>query len=165
MKNTGVIRKIDELGRIVIPKEIRKNLNIHNGEDVQIFIEEDKIVLQKYQKISSIKDKVNKYINKLSRFYKCQIFVTDREMIIASTNNEKLGVKIDSKIFTLIDERKQYSGNDLNLSDKLLNYYLLPLIDESNAIGSIILSSERNIDENDKNFAEMLNILFITDMN
>ena len=49
MKNTGVIRKIDELGRIVIPKEIRKNLNIRNGEDVQIFVEEDKIVLKKYR--------------------------------------------------------------------------------------------------------------------
>ena len=39
--DTGVVRKIDELGRIVIPKEIRKNLNIRNGEDVSIFIKED----------------------------------------------------------------------------------------------------------------------------
>ena len=56
MKNTGVIRKIDSLGRIVIPKEIRKNLNIHNGEDVQIYIEEDKIILKKYQKVLTIKE-------------------------------------------------------------------------------------------------------------
>ena len=43
--NTGIVRKIDELGRIVIPKEIRKNLNIRNGEDVQIFIQDNSIVL------------------------------------------------------------------------------------------------------------------------
>ena len=47
MKNTGVVRKIDDLGRIVIPKEIRKSLNIRNGEDLQIFVDNDNIVLKK----------------------------------------------------------------------------------------------------------------------
>ena len=49
MKSTGVVRRIDELGRIVLPIEIRKNLNIENRDTVEIFVEEDKIILKKYE--------------------------------------------------------------------------------------------------------------------
>jgi transcriptional pleiotropic regulator of transition state genes len=49
MKSTGVVRRIDELGRIVLPIEIRKNLNIGNRDTVEIFVEEDKIILKKYE--------------------------------------------------------------------------------------------------------------------
>ncbi len=49
MKSTGVVRKVDELGRIVLPIEIRKTLDIQQKDAVEIFIDEDKIVLQKYQ--------------------------------------------------------------------------------------------------------------------
>ena len=49
MKSTGVVRKVDELGRIVLPIEIRKTLDIQQKDAVEIFIDQDKIVLQKYQ--------------------------------------------------------------------------------------------------------------------
>ena len=49
MKSTGVVRRIDELGRIVLPIEIRKNLNIGNRDAVEIFIDEDKVILKKYE--------------------------------------------------------------------------------------------------------------------
>ena len=49
MKSTGVVRKVDELGRIVLPIEIRKTLDIQQNDAVEIFIDQDKIVLQKYQ--------------------------------------------------------------------------------------------------------------------
>ncbi len=49
VKSTGVVRKIDELGRIVLPIEIRKNLGIENKDAVEIFIEKDKIILKKYE--------------------------------------------------------------------------------------------------------------------
>lgn len=48
MKSTGMIRKIDELGRIVVPKEIRKTLNIDNGDPLEIFVEGDQIILKKH---------------------------------------------------------------------------------------------------------------------
>ena len=51
MKATGVVRRIDDLGRIVIPKEIRKTLRIKDGESVEIFLENDNIVLKKYSPI------------------------------------------------------------------------------------------------------------------
>ena len=49
MKSTGVVRRIDELGRIVLPIEIRKNLSIYNRDAVEIFVENDKIILKKYE--------------------------------------------------------------------------------------------------------------------
>jgi transcriptional pleiotropic regulator of transition state genes len=49
MKSTGVVRKVDELGRIVLPIEIRKTLDIKEKDSIEIFIDEDRIVLQKYQ--------------------------------------------------------------------------------------------------------------------
>lgn len=49
MKSTGIVRKVDELGRIVLPIELRRNLDIHEKDALEIFIDNDKIVLKKYQ--------------------------------------------------------------------------------------------------------------------
>ena len=62
MKTTGVIRRIDELGRIVIPKEIRKNLRIKNGESVEIFVEGDSIILKKFSQIESLENVSVNYV-------------------------------------------------------------------------------------------------------
>ncbi|MBQ0125758.1 MAG: AbrB/MazE/SpoVT family DNA-binding domain-containing protein [Clostridiales bacterium] len=48
MKSTGIVRKIDELGRIVLPIEIRRNLDMERGDSVEIFVDDEKIVLKKY---------------------------------------------------------------------------------------------------------------------
>ena len=49
MKSTGIVRNIDELGRIVVPKEMRKKMDIANSDPVEIYVEGDKIILTKYQ--------------------------------------------------------------------------------------------------------------------
>ena len=49
MKNTGIVRKLDELGRITLPIELRRNLRVGEREPLEIFVEEDKIILQKYE--------------------------------------------------------------------------------------------------------------------
>ncbi|WP_367912962.1 AbrB/MazE/SpoVT family DNA-binding domain-containing protein [Bacillus pumilus] len=50
MKNTGVVRKVDQLGRVVLPKELRDNLNIHESDPMEIFVDQEKIILQKFEK-------------------------------------------------------------------------------------------------------------------
>ena len=54
MKTTGIIRRIDDLGRIVIPKELRRNLRIQNGDSLEIFVDLNSIVLKKYSPMESI---------------------------------------------------------------------------------------------------------------
>jgi len=161
MKNTGVIRKIDELGRIVIPKEIRKNLNIRNGEDVQIYIEEDKIILKKYQKILSIKENAQKYVSSFCKFCDGEIYVTDRENVIASSSNNYLNEGIDFKIISLINDRRQDSGKGILIgSEKLDKYYFLsPIIVDADAIGAIIIVSDIGITDKDKVIVQILNTL------
>ncbi len=51
MKSTGIVRNIDELGRVVVPKELRKKLGINNGDPVEIYVEGEKIILTKYHPV------------------------------------------------------------------------------------------------------------------
>lgn len=71
MKSTGIVRKVDELGRLVIPMELRRSLGIDVKDPVEIFIDEDKIILQKYQP-SAEKDEVVKKLEKLVEHAKSQ---------------------------------------------------------------------------------------------
>ena len=66
MNQTGIIRKIDELGRIVLPKELRKYLNINPGDDFQIILNGNKIILEKYSYLSNYKEETIKIINSFS---------------------------------------------------------------------------------------------------
>ena len=161
MKNTGVIRKIDELGRIVIPKEIRKNLNIRNGEDVQIYIEEDKIILKKYQKMGSIQENAQKYLNLFNKFVSNEILITDKEKIIASSINNYLNKGIDTKVITLINDRRQESGKRIKLDNEIIDkYYLvLPIIVDADAIGALIMLGNKDIVEADKMILDILSSL------
>ncbi len=49
MKSTGIVRKVDELGRVVLPIELRRNLNIEVKDSLEIFVDDDKIILKKYE--------------------------------------------------------------------------------------------------------------------
>lgn len=62
MKSTGIVRRVDDLGRVVIPKEIRKSIGIYNGEPLEIFVENDNIIFHKYD--HSPKNKVEQAIIK-----------------------------------------------------------------------------------------------------
>ena len=75
MKTTGIIRRIDELGRIVIPKEIRKNLRIKNGESLEIYLENDSIILKKYSQIESLKNVSIDYVEAFNQIIKHNILL------------------------------------------------------------------------------------------
>lgn len=167
MKNTGVIRKIDELGRIVIPKEIRKNLSIGNGEDVQIYVEEDKIILKKYQKVLTIKENAQKYLNMFCKITNSQIYVTDREKVIASSNLDNLDVNIDNKIVSLINDRRSESGFGFKLGEVLIKkkYYLSPMIVDADAIGGVIIVTDNDVEEKDKVIVKVINSLLCLEFN
>ena len=75
MKTTGVIRRIDDLGRIVIPKEIRKNLRIKSGESVEIFVDGDSIILKKFSQIESLENVSVNYVEAFNQIIKHNIFL------------------------------------------------------------------------------------------
>ncbi len=84
MKATGIVRRIDDLGRIVIPKEIRRNFRIREGETLEIFTDEsDNIILKKYSPMKTLKEFANEYIESIYSMIKQNIMITDRDTIIA----------------------------------------------------------------------------------
>ena len=159
--DTGVVRKIDELGRIVIPKEIRKNLNIRNGEDVSIFVKDNMIVLKKYERALSIKEISQKYINAFKKINDDVVLISDKNSIISSSNLEYIDKKIDTKIFNLINERKSEEGTVLNLGGEVINsaYIVSPIIVDTDAIGAVISLCKDRLNEKSKIFNNVINIL------
>lgn len=166
MKNTGVVRKIDELGRIVIPKEIRKNLGIKNGEDVQIFVEDNMIMLKKYERIYSFKDKIKVFVSIISKYSSSVIYVSDKEKIIISSDNNYVNERLDNNILLTMEERKTLESYMLNIGEILLNkYYLvIPIIVDADAIGSLILLSDNKINREDRLILNILLSLIFMEM-
>ena len=76
MKATGVVRRIDDLGRIVIPKEIRRSLRIHEGDSLEIYIEgKDTVILKKYSLVESVNNFITQYVESLYASSKKEIIV------------------------------------------------------------------------------------------
>ncbi|MBN7773462.1 AbrB/MazE/SpoVT family DNA-binding domain-containing protein [Clostridium aminobutyricum] len=80
MKATGIVRKVDELGRIVLPKELRRIRHINEGDPIEIFVDDNLIILHKYQPALGIINDIERLIAKLSD---SQEFMSDEEMEIA----------------------------------------------------------------------------------
>lgn len=147
--NTGMVRKIDELGRLVIPKEIRNSLHIKNGEDVSIFIKEDMIVLKKSEKMLSINDAIQKLIDSLKKITNDIIIVSDRDKVICSTDKNFLNENIDERVINAIDERKMLDGINFKVGKKVIEgkFYMSPVIVEADALGSVIILSNKEIND------------------
>ena len=82
MKATGVVRRIDELGRIVIPKEIRKNFRIKEGENVEIYIDDNNIILKKYSELKNVSDISSNIIDSVFSVINKDIVITDMSNIV-----------------------------------------------------------------------------------
>ena len=89
MKATGMVRRVDELGRIVIPKEIRKTLKIKEGEPLEIYVEKDNLLLKKYSKVGANTEIAENIANALTETTEKSVIVTDTESVIASSGKLK----------------------------------------------------------------------------
>ena len=82
MKATGIVRRIDDLGRIVIPKEIRRTLRIREGDPLEIYTEANgEVVFKKYSHVGELNQFVSSYADVLSNVAKVPVIITDRFMI------------------------------------------------------------------------------------
>ncbi len=151
MKQTGVTRKIDELGRIVIPKEIRKNLGIRDGETLEIFTNEDSIILKKYFEVRKYEDLSGKLCELIKNIYNIDLVITDREKVITSSNKEIVeNTKLNNRFLELIDNREMLISKELstiNFGIDVSGYFtIIPIIASSDSLGLVILISENAID-------------------
>lgn len=149
MKSTGIVRKIDELGRIVIPKEIRNVLGIHSNDDLEIFIDDMKIVLTKYEKSDNILNYSNNVVKIIEEKLNIKVFVTNKEKIITIGNFKNK--ELDSKLLELIEERKRYESINKETINKINGYFVIyPIIVESDILGLIMFTKETSFTNEEK---------------
>lgn len=146
MIKTGVTRKIDELGRIVLPKELRKNMNINSGDDFQIYIDDNKIVLEKYNRITKKDDYLITTINNISMIFEGNIYLVVDNKIINCDNSI-----ISKEIHKIICERKNYNNNvisNIEISNRiniLGRISISPIIIDSDLVCSVIIVSNKDM--------------------
>lgn len=152
LKSTGVTRKIDELGRIVIPKEIRRNLGIRDGESLEIYIDEDSIILKKHFQIQKYEDISIKLSDIIKAIFKIDVIITDREKVIVTTyDKDLLQQKISKDLMYLIDNREELDSNEkqsFKFEKKEISgfFTIVPIIASIDSLGLIILLTENKGD-------------------
>src|SRR5689334_9413629 len=110
MKATGIVRRIDDLGRVVIPKEIRRTLRIREGDPLEIFVDRDgEVILKKYSPIGELGDFAKEYAESLSESTSHITLITDRDNIIAvagASKKDYLEKQIGSMLENCMENRK-----------------------------------------------------------
>ena len=88
MKATGIVRRIDDLGRVVVPKEIRRTLRIREGDPLEIFTDrEGEVILKKYSPIGELGNLAKLYAESLSQTMGCTVCITDTDQVVASAGS------------------------------------------------------------------------------
>ncbi len=164
METTGVVRRIDELGRIVIPKEIRRTLGIKDGASLEIYIDKDVVALKKYSTMNNLVEISNVYSETIYTTMKMEMFITDRDNIISCPNlrkKEYLNKSISKYLEECIIKRTKIKENDRKklyiTEDSFIecNYIISPIIANGDVIGLVILINNEKLNENDKNIVDI----------
>jgi len=160
MKATGVVRRIDDLGRIVIPKEIRRTLRIKEGDPLEIFTDkEGEVILKKYSPIGELSEFATGYAETLSKTTGHIACITDKDSVIAVSGGAKkefLEKSISPELEKLISNKEIYNSHNhheialpITQNDNNERRYnsqvIYPIISDGDVIGSVILlAKEQN---------------------
>lgn len=150
LKATGVVRRIDDLGRIVIPKEMRRTLRIREGEALEIFVDNDYVALKKYSPMTDLEDFAKILVDSVYGSINSNILVTDRDKFIAvagSLKKKYLHKNISAHLESFIDKRSIKIEKDIEELELISNetekgsYTIHPIIMNGDAIGLVIIIS------------------------
>ena len=157
MKATGVIRRIDELGRIVIPKELRKNLRIKEGENIEIYTNDNEsIVLKKFSSLKNINDLADNIVYTIYSNTKINTLLFDNDTVIAysgKTKKDYIYKTLGSSLVELINGKKNKLNNVSEVIEIVsgkkddVRYNLNLIKQNGDVIGGILLfSNEYDLD-------------------
>ena len=151
MKATGIVRRIDDLGRVVVPKEIRRTLRIREGDPLEIFTNrEGGIILKKYSPIGELGELAAEYVEAVAQVAKCTVCVADRDMIVAVAGPAKRefhGRNIHPELIHLMEERRKIkaASGESNFcritegENEVCSEAISTIVSEGDAIGAVIL--------------------------
>ena len=154
MKATGVVRRIDDLGRVVIPKEIRKTLRIKEGDPLEIFTDrEGQVILKKYSPIGELSEFAIGYAETLSKTTGHIACITDKDTIIAVSGGSKkefLEQDVSQELEQLMEDKEVYTSSENsneampitkndNNQRKYNSQVVYPIVSNGDTIGTVIL--------------------------
>lgn len=152
MKATGIVRRIDDLGRVVIPKEIRRTMRLREGEPLEIYTERaGEIILKKYSPIADLAEYAQHYADALFQSTASMCCITDRDTIIAAAGLSKkdyLDKKITDKLDNTIKLRKTFISSETESpfpitadvgADESSVQIVAPIVADGDIVGAVIL--------------------------
>ena len=152
MRATGIVRRIDDLGRVVIPKEIRRTLRIREGDPLEIFTEKDgEVIFKKYSPMGELSEFADRICESLGRNTGRIAAVSDRDSIIAlsgAPRRELVDKQNSRELEQIMERRKSYrysGGSRLQAVDGVEGYYLgvaAPILSEGDLMGCVLLLLE-----------------------
>ncbi len=154
MKATGIVRRIDDLGRVVVPKEIRRVLRIREGDPLEIYTDhEGEIILKKYSPIGELTEFAKQYAEVLAQTTGNIICITDRDQVVAVAGGSKKDIlmkAISQQLEKLIDERDNVIATRderkfipiVQGESEFQSQVICPIISEGDAIGSVIITTK-----------------------
>ncbi|MTH55248.1 stage V sporulation protein T [Bacillus mangrovi] len=166
MKATGIVRRIDDLGRVVIPKEIRRTLRIREGDPLEIFVDRDgEVILKKYSPISELGDFAREYADALYDSMGHPVLICDRDAFIAVSGGSKkeyLNRNISEDIEKSMEERTSVlkaEGGEIQLlegvKEEVKGYTIGPIIANGDPIGAVVIyTKEGTLGEVEKKAVE-----------
>lgn len=160
MKATGIVRRIDDLGRVVIPKEIRRTLRIRESDPLEIFTDnEGEIILKKYSPIGELGSFARQYAESLSQVSGHVALIADRDQFIAasgSNSKQILGKSVSKELEEKMNSRETvcasrgesgYIGVMDNEVEEYQHEVIIPIITQGDIIGAVVLLSTKAGDE------------------
>ena len=160
MKATGIVRRIDELGRVVIPKEIRKTMRIRESDPLEIFTDKDgEIILKKYSPIGDLMEFSRGYTDAINKSINRMVLICDKDTIVSVSGGSKkeyLDKKISKDLEKIIELRRlaKFDINDRNnmvdiyegedAEEKYTEQIIAPIVSEGDTTGAVIITSKES---------------------
>lgn len=151
MKATGIVRRVDDLGRVVVPKEIRKTLKIREGDPVEIFTDgQGQIILKKYSPIGEMGDFARAYAEAISQIAGHKVMVTDRERVIAVAGGVRKDYQdknISHELEEVMEGRTAVNSAKTKKTVSIVEgedpcsqqQIIYPILCESDVVGSVVI--------------------------
>lgn len=171
MKATGIVRRIDELGRVVIPKEIRRTLRIKEGDPLEIFTDRDELMLKKYSPIATLERFSKATARSLNDLSGKIALICDTDSVLHAYGEGKKdldGKSISSDMDRILKERRSYIANACESGDILpitsadeegvTAQIIVPIVSSGDCLGAVVILSKEEgakMDASDMNLARL----------
>lgn len=149
MKATGIVRRIDDLGRVVIPKEIRRTMRIREGDPLEIYTDrEGGVIFKKYSPVGELSDFASQYAETLYKTSGFPVCITDKDSIIAiagASKKELCDKPVSSEIEKIMEEKTNFvcsEGKKTPITDYNEKYtagVISPIISEGDVLGNVVV--------------------------